>query len=346
VRRLITGITNLLQWVDFRRRRRKAMRRILITGITGFAGGHLAEALLARGDVELHGLSRRGQWPVEWRSLADKVSLRAADLSDRTAVVQVLDEVRPEQIYHLAGYPHVGQSVQQPEAAWSGNLTATRSLYEAMVALGDKPRLLYVGSGLIYGDPEMPEQAYHEGCLLRPTTPYSASKAAADLVSYQFTRSPGLDIVRARPFNHIGPCQSPQFAVAHFAEQVAAIEAGRQPPVLETGNLSPRRDLTDVRDTVQAYILLMDRGRSGEAYNVGTGQTLSMQEVLDRLLALAGVQVTVRQRSGLIRRTETPAVRADATKLHRETGWAPRFNLDRTLTDMLAYWRQNEGASL
>jgi GDP-4-dehydro-6-deoxy-D-mannose reductase len=318
------------------------MRRILITGVTGFAGGHLAEALLARGDVELHGLSRHGSWPDEWRSLADRVALRAADLGDRALLVKVLEEVRPEQIYHLAGYPHVGKSMQQPEAAWSGNLTATRNLYEAVVAWGGKPRLLYVGSGLIYGDPETPEQAYHEDCLLRPTTPYSASKAAADLASYQFTRTPGLDIVRARPFNHIGPCQSPQFAVAHFAEQLAAIEAGRQPPVLETGNLSPRRDLTDVRDTVQAYTLLMERGRSGEAYNVGTGQTLSMQEVLDRLLALARVQVTVRQRSGLIRRTETLAVRADAAKLRRETGWAPLFSLDQTLTDMLAYWRQKQ----
>jgi GDP-4-dehydro-6-deoxy-D-mannose reductase len=320
------------------------MRRILITGITGFAGGHLAEALLARGDIELHGLSRRGQWPDEWRPLAGKVALHPADLCDRVGVLRVLEEVRPDQIYHLAGYPHVGKSEKEPEAAWSGNLTATRTLYDAVLACGGKPRILYVGSGLIYGDPETPEQAYHEGCLLRPTTPYSASKAAGDLVSYQLTRTPGLDIVRARPFNHIGPSQSPQFAVASFSKQLAAIEAGRQPPVLETGNLSPRRDLTDVRDTVQAYVLLIERGRSGEAYNVGTGQTLSMQEVLDRLLALARVQVTVRQRSGLIRRTETPAVRADAAKLRRETGWAPRFSLDQTLTDMLAYWRQKQGS--
>jgi GDP-4-dehydro-6-deoxy-D-mannose reductase len=318
------------------------MRRILITGITGFAGGHLAEALLARGGVELHGLSRRGTWPSEWQSLAAKATLRAADLGDRSAVLKLLEEVRPEQIYHLAGYPHVGKSEKQPEEAWAGNLTATRNLYEGVVGWGGKPRILYVGSGLIYGDPETPDQAHHEGCLLRPTMPYSASKAAADLVSYQFTRTPGFDIVRARPFNHIGPGQSSQFAVASFANQLAAIGTGRQPPVVETGNLSPRRDLTDVRDMVQAYILLMERGRTGEAYNIGTGKTLSMQEVLYRLLALAQVQVTVRQRSGLVRRTETPAVRADAAKLNRETGWAPRFSLDQTLTDMLAYWQHKQ----
>ncbi len=126
--------------------------------------------------------------------------------------------------------------------------------------------------------------------LLRPTSPYAASKAAADLASYQYTRAPGLEIVRARPFNHIGPRQSSEYAVAHFAAQVAAILKGKQQPLLEAGNLGSRRDLTDVRDTVRAYMFLMEKGRNGEAYNIGIGQTFSMQEVLDRLLALAGLQ--------------------------------------------------------
>jgi GDP-4-dehydro-6-deoxy-D-mannose reductase len=317
-----------------------APQRVLITGITGFAGGHLAEALLGRGAAAVTGVSRRGQWPAEWQHLAGRVALRACDLCDRGAVEAVLRDVRPDRVYHLAGYAHVGQSLHEPDAAWAGNLTATRNLYDAVVRWGGRPRILFVGSGLIYGDPESPEQAYDERCLPRPTTPYSASKAAADLVSYQVTRAPGLDVVRARPFNHVGPRQSPKFAVAHFAEQLAAAERGRQPPTLETGSLSPRRDLTDVRDTVQAYILLMEHGRTGEAYNVGTGQTLSMREVLDRLLALSSVKVEVRQRSGLVRKTETPAVRADAGKVRRETGWAPRLTLEQTLADMLAYWRQ------
>jgi GDP-4-dehydro-6-deoxy-D-mannose reductase len=313
--------------------------RILVTGITGFAGGHLAEALLARGGTEVHGLSRRGDWPAAWRHLAGRVNLCACDLADRDRLAAVIGEVRPDQVYHLAGYPHVGQSLREPDSAWSGNLSATRSLYEALARWGGRPRVLFVGSGLIYGDPDRPEQAYDEGCLLRPTTPYSASKAAADLLSYQATRAPGLAVVRARPFNHVGPRQSPQFALAHFAKQVAAIELGRQPPVLETGNLTPRRDLTDVRDTVQAYLLLMDRGRVGEAYNIGTGGTHAMGEMLDRLLRLTRVRVEVRQRGDLVRATETPAVRADAARLRRETGWAPRYTLEETLADMLAYWR-------
>src|SRR5262249_23646066 len=151
--------------------------------------------------------------------------------------------------------------------------------------------------------------------------------------------SPGLDIVRVRPFNHIGPRQSAHFAVASFARQIAAIERGRQPPVLETGNLTPRRDLTDVREVVAAYLLLRAKGRTGEAYNVGSGTTHAMQEVLDRLRALSRVPIEVRQRPDLVRATETKAVRADATRLRQQTGWAPRYTLDQTLADTLAYWR-------
>jgi GDP-4-dehydro-6-deoxy-D-mannose reductase len=314
-------------------------QRALVTGATGFAGGHLVEALLAAGAVEVFGLSRAPNWPAALAHLAGRVELRSCDLCDSTAVEAVLREVRPEQVFHVAGYAHVGRSFQEPHKVWSGNLTATLSLYDAVVRWGGRPRILFVGSGLVYGDPELPYQAQDERCLLQPTTPYAASKAAADLVSYQYTRHPGLDIVRARPFNHMGPRQSPQFALAHFAKQLAAIQRGDTPRVLETGNLSPQRDLTDVRDTVAAYMVLMDRGRRGEAYNIGTGQTRSMQEVLERLLALAGLTVELRQRAELVRSTDQAIVRADATKLRRETGWAPRYSLDQTLADTLAYWR-------
>jgi GDP-4-dehydro-6-deoxy-D-mannose reductase len=254
-------------------------------------------------------------------------------------------DVEPQQIYHLAGYPHVGRSVREPEAAWATNLTATRCLYEAVLRWGGRPRIVYVGSGQIYGDPETADQEFDERCSFRPTTPYGASKAAADLVSYQYTRTASLEIILARPFNQIGPRQAPEFAVAHFARQIAAIEQGRQPPLLETGNLSPRRDLTDVRDAVRAYVLLMAKGRSGEAYNVGTGRAYAMQEVVDRLLSLAGVQAEVRQRSDLVRARDIAEIRADVTKLQHETGWTSLVSLDQSLTDILDYWRAVGNAS-
>jgi GDP-4-dehydro-6-deoxy-D-mannose reductase len=200
--------------------------------------------------------------------------------------------------------------------------------------------VLYVGSGLIYGDPEAPGRSTDEDAPLRPASPYAASKAAADLAGYQYARAWGLDVVRVRPFNHIGPRQSPQYAVAHFARQIAAIEQERQAPVLETGNLASRRDLTDVRDMVRAYILLMRHGETGAVYNAGTGEAHSMQSVLDRLLRLAQRQIEVRQQSGLLRAADNNVVRADPARLRAATGWKPRFTLDQTLADTLDYWRQ------
>jgi len=313
--------------------------RILVTGATGFAGGHLVEALLAAGGARVVAVARQPVWPDVWGHLAGHVELRGCDVRERSKLEAILRDARPEQIYHLAGYPHVGRSFQEPEAAWEGNLTATRSLYDAVHRWGGRPRILYIGSGLVYGESRTEEEGCSETCLLRPDNPYAASKAAADLMSYQYTRHPGLDIVRVRPFNHIGPCQSSQFAVPNFARQLAAIERGRQPPVLETGNLQPRRDLSDVRDVVAAYVLLIERGRTGEVYNVGSGQAHSIQSVLNRLVTLSGVAVEIRSKASLVRKTDAADVRANAEKLRRETGWTPRFTLEQTLSDILAYWR-------
>lgn len=313
--------------------------RTLVTGVTGFAGGYLAEALLARGETELYGLSRGGDESAGRGGTPRGMRLFRCDLTDGAAVEWVLREVRPERVYHLAGYPHVGRSFEEPDAAWAGNLAATRTLYEAVTRWGQRPRILFIGSGLVYGPGATPDEAQDERCLLCPASPYAASKAAADLVSYQFACNPGLDIVRARPYNHVGPRQSPEFAIPHFAKQLVGVERGQSPPVLETGNLSPRRDLTDVRDMVDAYLLLMEKGRTGEAYNIGSGQTVSMQYVVDRLLALSGLSVEVRQRAELVRAKDQAVARADPAKMRRETGWSPRYSLDRTLADTLEYWR-------
>jgi GDP-4-dehydro-6-deoxy-D-mannose reductase len=264
------------------------------------------------------------------------------DLCDRAAVRTLLEQVQPECIYHLAGYAHAGESFLDADAAWAGNWKASRSLYEAVIRWGGTPRILYVGSGLAYGAPVHADQVFTEDDPFRPVSPYAASKAAADLMSYQYSRAPGLDIVRVRPFNHIGPRQSPSFAVANFARQIAAIENGRQPPVVETGNLRPLRDLTDVRDTVQAYLALAAKGRPGEAYNLASGQVYSMEVVLKRLLSMTAVQAEVRQKNALVRSTETWAVRASAAKLRQETGWTPRHSLDEALASTLDYWRTVE----
>jgi GDP-4-dehydro-6-deoxy-D-mannose reductase len=312
--------------------------RILVTGVTGFAGCALAEALLTRPDVQLAGLSRGSAWPTTDSDLSSRVPLHKVDIHDSQSVEAALRDVQPQQIFHLAGYAQVGRSFHEPDTAWAGNLAVTRVLYDAVARWGGKPCILFVGSGMIYGDSV--EGLQTESTPLLPNSPYGASKAAADLASYQYTRSPGLDIVRARPFNHIGPRQSAEFAIANFARQIIAIERGNQAPILETGNLSPRRDLTDVRDMVAAYILLMEKGRTGEAYNIASGSLHSMESVLSRLLAIAGLKVEVRQRSTLVRSTELIGVNVDTAKLRNETGWVPRYSLEDTLRDTLAFWRR------
>jgi len=314
--------------------------RILVTGGTGFAGGWLCEILLARGQSSVLALSRSGAWPKEWQHLQNKIALSACDLTNTQQLLAVLSDFAPTHIYHLAGYANVARSFKEIDAAWAGNLFATRTLYDAVVTSGLKPRILAVSSGMIYGDTWTMQDRLDESSPLRPNSPYAASKAAADLVSYQYTRSHDLDIVRARPFNHIGPRQSAQFASASFARQLAEIAAGTRPPLLETGNLSSTRDLTDVRDVADAYIQLMDRGRTGEAYHVASGQVASMQRILDQLIALSGLQVEVRQRADLMRAADATRVVASRDKIEREIGWKPERSLADTLRDILAYWKQ------
>jgi GDP-4-dehydro-6-deoxy-D-mannose reductase len=199
-----------------------------------------------------------------------------------------------------------------------------------------------VSTGLIYGDPDSPERACDEFTSLKPASPYAASKAAGDLLSYQCSRSMGLDIVRVRLFNQIGPRQSADYAVANFARQIAAIEVAKQEPVIETGDLSAQRDITDVRDMVAAFPLLMEKGVTGEAYNAGRGETYRIQELLDRLLKLSRVKVEVRQKTEPDRKADTSVTRADPSKLRKATGWSPRIPLEQTLTDILADWRKQQ----
>ena len=311
--------------------------RILITGITGFVGGHLVESLVSAGGHVLFGVSRDSAWPQSLAHLSGTAELHAADLLDPSRLEAVLKSTQPDWLMHLAGYANTGGSFKEPEQCWHDNLDATWSLYECIANSGLRPRILFVSTGLVYGEPDDADRPCDERTVLKPASPYAASKAAADLMSYQYTRGPGLDVVRIRLFNQIGPRQSPEYAVGNFARQIAAIESGKQPPRIETGDLSSQRDITDVRDTVAAFPLLLEKGTAGEVYNAGRGETFSMQSILDRLLSFSKVQVEVVQKAD--RKTDTAVTRADPSKLHEATGWLPRIPLERTLKDILNYWR-------
>jgi GDP-4-dehydro-6-deoxy-D-mannose reductase len=314
--------------------------RILVTGVTGFVGGHLAEALLAAGGGEVHGLARRAAWPTTLAHLARDIRLSAADLTDGRAVETVLRAARPDHVYHLAGFADPGASLRDPAAAWAGNLAAARTLYDAVARWGGSPRVLYVSSGHVYGAADESGRPVGEAAPLRPASPYAASKAAADLLSFQVTRHPGLDVVRVRPFNQIGPRQPPQYAAGHFARQLARIERGLNPPRVEVGDLSARRDLTDVRDMAAAYALLLRHGKAGEVYNAGSGRAVRMADVLETLRGLCTVKVDVVVEGERLRPSDPGVLVADATALRAATGWRPRFTLEESLRDTLDSWRR------
>jgi GDP-4-dehydro-6-deoxy-D-mannose reductase len=313
--------------------------RVLITGITGFVGGHLAERLLAEGGHAVAGLARTAGWPPALRHLGGAVELFDADVLDGAAVEAVVRRVRPEWVFHLAGYASTGKSFREPDECWRLNLDGARRVFDAVLHSGLRPRVLFASTGLVYGDPDPGREAIDEATTLKPASPYAASKAAADLLAYQLHRSAGLDVVRVRLFNQIGPRQAADFAVPNFARQVAAIERGEQPPVLHTGDLSGCRDLTDVRDAADALRRVIERGEPGGAYNAGSGRVQRMSDVLARLVAQARVPIEVRSKAETGRVGDTAVSRADPRKLTAATGWQPQYTLDRTLADVLEEWR-------
>jgi GDP-4-dehydro-6-deoxy-D-mannose reductase len=313
--------------------------RTLITGVTGFVGGHLVESLRGEPGQQLFGLARTTDWPAAWSHLAGTLPVHAADLLDGAAVERVVREVRPDRVFHLAGYANTGKSFREPDECWAVNLTGTRTLYDAILRTDIRPRVLFASTGLVYGDPDEPGQPCNESTTLKPASPYAASKAAADVMSYQYSRTTGLPVIRVRLFNQIGPRQPADYAVANFARQIAAIEAGRMSPILETGDLSAHRDLTDVRDMVKAMRLLLEQGTPGEAYNAGRGRTWQIREVLDRVLKFARRPIEVRSKVEPGRAADTTVTRADVTKLVNLTGWQTTYDLDQSLTDILTHWR-------
>jgi GDP-4-dehydro-6-deoxy-D-mannose reductase len=313
--------------------------RVLVTGASGFVGGHLIEHLLERGDA-VEGLSHSGRWPESLRHLGGRVPLRPLDLAGvpEAEFAGMIREARPEAIVHLAAQANPQKSVADPRATWALNLGGTLNLLESVKASGLGPRVLLVGSGVSYGNPAEEHLPVSESCPLRPNNPYAASKAAADLLGLQHHLAHGTDVLMARPFNHAGPRQPDSYVLATLAKQVAEVEAGLKPEIAH-GNLEIVRDFTDVRDIVRAYRLLLAKGRPGEVYNVGTGRDVSLSAMLEMLRGLARSEVPARVDPARLRPVDQPRLLADASKLRAETGWEPAFSLERTLSDMLDSWR-------
>jgi GDP-4-dehydro-6-deoxy-D-mannose reductase len=312
--------------------------RALVTGAAGFVGGHLVKHLRASGDDV---------------TCTDRIS-GGPDLLDVASIRQLVEKVRPEVVYHLAGQADVGGSWDSPVQTLRANAEGTLILLDAVRVL-DGARVVTVSSADVYGVVDPDDLPTRESAPLRPVSPYAASKAAADLLALQAHLGHGLDVVRARSFNHLGPGQSDRFVCSALASRIAAAELAGEDSI-RVGNLDALRDFTDVRDVVRAYRCLALDGRPGAAYNVCTGTTVSIREVAERLVEIAGLdrsgegsdgsrptgpnQIRLLDDPSLHRPVDLAVSCGDPTAIRSDTGWQPELSLDRTLVDLLEYWRE------
>ena len=260
------------------------------------------------------------------------------DLRDADRLRRAVSRGGPDAVIHLAAQSFVPESFAHPRETYDINFLGTLNLLEALKAAGFKGRFLYVGSGDSYGVVAPDELPIDEAHPLRPRSPYAVSKAAAEALCYQWSQSEAFEIVMTRSFNHIGPGQSERFVVSDFARQVVEIRNGTRTAVIRTGDVDVTRDFTDVRDVVQAYLLLLEQGKCGEVYNVCSGSEQSVRDLLTRLLQLAGVEAAVELDPARLRRSEQRRICGSPRKLERDTGWSRRYSLDTSLADILNDW--------
>jgi GDP-4-dehydro-6-deoxy-D-mannose reductase len=311
--------------------------RTLITGINGFVGGHLAEYLIANHPWQVAGVARQDTLALP--QLHGHVTLFSADISDPQQLRAVLEAWQPELIFHLAGQANVQRSFQDPAGTLQTNIFVQLTLFETLRSMGLNPLIIIACSNEMYGHVTLEELPLTEQTPLRPVSPYAVSKATQDLLAYQYFVSHQIRTIRMRPFNHIGPRQTEQYVASAFAAQIARIEAGQQPPLLRVGNLSAERDFTDVRDMVRAYAFATQYATPGAAYNVGSGQSVSVRWLLDTLISHSHAAIEVEIDPARMRPADIPIVSADASRFRQQTGWEPRIPLSQTLHDILAYWR-------
>lgn len=319
----------------------KAMTRVLITGLEGFVGGHLARELVGTGHQELFGSVRGPDIPVDLPLPGDAVS--SCDMLDRSAVDDLVARIKPNAVYHLAGKADLGGSWDAPEETIQANVIGTLNVIQALLHGSPGCRLLAISTAGIYGRMSVEDDAFREDSPTAPLDPYSVSKAAAELLCLQYFASHGLQAVVVRPFNHIGPGQSTRFMVGRLVRQIVEIESNTRPPVLALGNLSARRDFTDVRDVVRAYQSLMDRGSAGEIYNVSSGHAVEISQIVNIALKLSRVSIRIEAGDDRIRPLDSPILVGDSSKLQNLVGWEPEISIERSIGDALDHARSSVG---
>ncbi len=313
--------------------------KVLVTGITGFAGSHLVDYMLTLPGVEVQGILRWRSRTENIEHFQDKVQLVECDLRDASSVRDVLGDLRPDWIFHLAAQSFVPTSWTAPTESLVTNIIGQLNIFEAVKKLHIMPRIQLACSSEEYGMVYENELPIRETNPLRPLSPYAVSKVGQDMLGYQYFMSYKIPVIRTRGFNHEGPRRGPVFVCSDFAKQVADIEKGRRAPVVRVGNLDARRDFTDVRDVVRAYWLALDKGEPGEVYNICSGKCWTIREMLDMLLGMTKAKITVESDPARMRPSDVPVLLGDATKFRKATGWEPTIPFEQTLRDLLDYWR-------
>ncbi|HBU69950.1 MAG TPA: GDP-mannose 4,6-dehydratase [Elusimicrobia bacterium] len=313
---------------------------VLITGITGFVGSHMAEYLLKMKDVKVWGIDRWRSKKDNIEHLMDKINLLECDLRDASSVEKTIQQIKPEKIFHLAAQSFVPTSWNAPAETITTNIIGQLNIFEACLKVGVNPFIQIACSSEEYGMVKPEETPIKETNPLRPLSPYGVSKVGQDLLGYQYAMSYKLNIIRTRGFNHTGPRRGEVFVESNFAQQIARIEKGKQDPVIHVGDLTARRDYTDARDMVKGYWLATEKCIPGEVYNICRGKDWTIQKVLDILLSYSKIKVTVKQDPSRMRPSDVKILLGDNTKFYNQTGWKPEIPFETTLLDLLNYWRE------
>ncbi len=318
-----------------------SQRVAFITGIAGFAGSHLAEELLNHG-YRVTGAILKGESTENIGAIINDIRLAELDILDKQRCRRALVRFKPNNVFHLAGFASVGKSFDDESLVYRVNFDGTLNMLASAVDLAGLNKFIFVSSSDTYGRFRPRGKTLTEDQPLNPVSPYGISKAAAEFACQAYAKRFELPVVIARSFNHSGPRQSRDFVIPSFAGQIAAIENGRAKPVIYVGNLSARRDLSDVRDIVRGYRLLAEKGQTSHVYQLCSGKAVSIQTVLNQLLRLSKIKIQVKTDKARLRPSDIPVLRGDNSLAVRRLGYRVRYSLRQTLLDTLDYWRERQ----
>ena len=310
--------------------------KALITGINGFVGEYLSDFLISN-QIDVYGTVLSEEASIE--NISDNKIFKM-DLLDKNEVNKIIVEIKPDYIFHLAGQSSVALSWKKPDLTINVNVIGTINLLEAVKLYSNKSRVLIIGSSDQYGIVNPEQCPISENTPMNPQSPYATSKKTQEEIAIQYFKAFKINTIIVRAFNHIGPKQNKGFVIADFASQIAEIEKEKKAAIIKVGNLDAKRDFTDVRDVVRAYYLVMTNGKPGEIYNVGSGITYKIKEILDKLLSLAKVTIYIEKDNDKMRPSDVPLIQCDNSKISTECGWTLQYPIDQTLIDTLNYWRR------